>query len=267
LIYLKTREEIGLIRNSCLLVSKTLAEIAKVIQPGITTNELDRIAEAFIKKNGGYPAFLGYNGFPKTLCISVNDEIVHGIPSETKICDGDLVSVDCGVRMDGFFGDSCYTFLVGNVSSEKRKLCQVTHDALLKGIEKAIEGKSIGHIGEAVKKHAEAAGYSVVREVVGHGVGRELHEDPDVPNYGKPWKGAKLMTGMVLAIEPMINEGSRKIIQQNNGWTIKTFDGRPSAHYEHTIAVGYDKAEILSTFDFIEKEIENNSFLWQNRLQ
>jgi methionyl aminopeptidase len=267
LIYLKTREEIGLIRNSCLLVSKTLAEIARVIQPGITTIELDRIAEAFIKKNGGYPAFLGYNGFPKTLCISVNDEVVHGIPSKTKIADGDIVSVDCGVKIDGFFGDSCYTFLIGKVSDEKRTLCKVTHESLLKGIENAIEGKSIGHIGEEVQKHAKAAGYSVVREVVGHGVGRELHEDPDVPNYGKPWKGAKLTTGMVLAIEPIINAGSRKIFQQNNGWTIKTFDGRPSAHYEHTIAIGYDRAEILSTFDFIEKEIENNSFLWQNRLQ
>jgi methionyl aminopeptidase len=266
-IFLKTKEEVELIRNSCLLVSKTLARVAKNIQPGITTMELDQIAEAFIKKNGGYPAFLGYLGFPNSLCISVNDVVVHGIPSETKIQDGDLVSVDCGVEMDGFFGDSCYTFLVGNVSDEKIMLSKNTFDALYMSIERAIEGNFLGAIGNAVQKHAEKAGYSVVREIVGHGIGRNLHEDPEVPNYGRPWKGEKLIAGMVLAIEPMINAGSRKIYQQDDGWTIRTFDGRPSAHFEHTVAVGFEGAEILSTFEFVEKEIKNNRFLWQNSLQ
>jgi methionyl aminopeptidase len=266
-IYLKTREEIELVRNSCLLVSKTLAQVAKNIQPGITTIKLDQIAEAFIKMNDGFPAFLGYQEFPNTLCISVNDEVVHGIPSDYIIKDGDIVSVDCGVKKDGFYGDSCFTFMVGNVSDEKRDLCGKTLDALNKGIEKAIEGNFLGAIGNAVQKCAEKAGYSVVREMVGHGIGRNLHEDPKVRNYGKPWRGEKLVSGMVLAIEPMINAGSRKIYQQNDGWTIKTFDGRPSAHYEHTVAVGFEGAEILSTFKFIEQELKKNKFLWQNSLQ
>lgn len=267
MIYLKTREEIELIRNSCLLVSKTLAQVARFIQPGVTTFELDQMAETFIKKNGGYPAFLGYQGFPNSLCISINDEVVHGIPSERRISDGDIVSVDCGVELGGFFGDSCYTFLVGNITDEKKLLCKTTYEALHLGIEKAIEGNFLGAIGDTIQKHVEGNGYSVVREMVGHGLGRKLHEDPEVPNYGKPWKGQKLTEGMVLAIEPMINAGTRKIYQQKNGWTIRTFDGRPSAHYEHTIAVGYERADILSTFEFVEKEIEKNSFLWQNRLQ
>jgi methionyl aminopeptidase len=266
-VFLKTKEEVELIRESCLLVGKTLARVAKEIQPGISTLELDKVAETFIRNNGGYPAFLGYQGFPNSLCISVNDAVVHGIPSGQKIKDGDLVSVDCGVNIGGFFGDSCYTFLVGDVSEEKKKLCKTTHEALYKGIEKATEGNFTGTIGNAVQTHAEKAGFSVVREIVGHGVGRQLHEDPDVPNFGKPWNGRKLIAGMVLAIEPMINAGTRKIFQQDDGWTIRTYDGRPSAHFEHTIVVGFEGPEILSTFKFVEEETRNNRFLWQSSLQ
>ncbi len=267
MIYLKTRDEIELIRESCLLVSKTLALVAKNIQPGITTKELGRKAEAFIKKNGGYPAFLGYEGFPNTLCISVNNEVVHGIPSGYKIQEGDIVSVDCGVKKDGFYGDACYTFLVMGVSDEKKRLCNITREALYKGIKEAVEGNRVGAIGNAVQEHAEKAGFSVVREMVGHGIGKNLHEEPEVRNYGKRWRGKKLVAGMVIAIEPMINAGGRKIYQSDDGWTIKTEDGKPAAHYEHTVAVGFEKAEILSNFDIIEKEINKNIYLWQNSLQ
>lgn len=267
MIYLKTRDEIELIRESCLLVSKTLAHVAKYIQPGITTRELDKLAETFILNNGGYPAFLGYEGFPNTLCVSVNDVVVHGLPSEYKIKEGDIVSVDCGVKKDGFCGDACYTFLIGDVSDEKRNLCKTTIEALYKGIKQAVEGNRLGAIGNAVQKHAEDADYTVVREMVGHGIGRNLHEDPEVRNYGKPWRGDKLVSGMVLAIEPMINAGKRKIYQMEDGWTIKTLDGRPSAHYEHTVVVGFERAEILSNFELVEKEIMKNNCLWQNSLQ
>jgi methionyl aminopeptidase len=265
--FLKTQEEIGLIRESCLLVSKTLAHVASIIQPGVTTLELDKAAETFIKNNGALPAFLGYQGFPNCLCISVNDTVVHGIPSGYRIQDGDIISVDCGVEKNGFFGDSCYTFLVGNVSKEKEELCKATFKALQLGIEKAVEGNYIGAIGSEVQAYAKKQGYSVVRELSGHGIGRNLHEEPDVPNFGRFFRGKKIVAGMVIAIEPMINAGSRKIYQQNDGWTIKTIDGKPSAHYEHTVAVGYERADILSTFDFIEIEIKKNKYLWQNSLQ
>ena len=267
MIYLKTKAEINQIRRSCLLVSKTLARVAEIIQPGITTLELDQIAETFIRNNDAVPAFKGYHGFPNTLCISVNDVVVHGIPSEYKIQDGDIVSVDCGVKQNGFFGDACYTFLVGNVNEEKRKLCKTTKEALYKGIEKAVEGNKVGAIGNAVQKHAERSGYSVVREMVGHGIGKDLHEEPEVRNYGKPWRGAKLTEGMVLAIEPMINGGNRNIYQMDDGWTIKTEDGKASAHYEHTVVVGFETADILSDFDLIEKQVNKNNYLWQNSLQ
>lgn len=266
MIYLKNKEEIELIRESCLIVGKTLAQVARIIQPGISTLELDQKAETFIRHNDAVPAFKGYEGFPGTLCISVNDVVVHGIPSDYEIQDGDIVSIDCGVLKNGFYGDSAYTFLVGDVSDEEKRLCQVTKDSLLLGINKAIKGNRVGAIGNAVQKHAEQAGYTVVREMVGHGIGRELHEDPQVKNYGKPWRGEKLKEGMVIAIEPMVNKGSRKIYQLEDGWTIKTFDGKPSAHYEHTVAVGSEKAEVLSTFTFIEEEILKNKFLWQNNL-
>ena len=266
MIYLKTEEEIKLIRESCLLVGKTLALVASKIQPGVTTNWLDQIAETFIRNNGGIPAFLNYGGFPNSLCISVNDTVVHGIPSDYKIQVGDIVSVDCGVLKNGFFGDSCYTFLIGNVSDEKKKLCTITKECLTLGIENATSGKRLGAIGNAIQANAEKNGFSVVRELVGHGIGKNLHEDPEVRNYGKPWRGEKLTSGMVIAIEPMINAGKRRIIQQPDGWTIKTFDGKPSAHYEHTLVVRQNEAEVLSTFNFIEEEIEKNKFLWRNSL-
>jgi methionyl aminopeptidase len=267
MIYLKTRDEIESIRESCLIVCKTLARVAKHIRPGITTIELDKLAETFIYNNGGRPAFLGYDGFPNSLCISINDVVVHGIPSMHSIKEGDVVSVDCGVEKEGYYGDACYTFLVGQVNDEKRMLCKTTKEALYKGIDKATEGNRVGAIGNAIQSHAEDAGYSVVKEMTGHGIGRNLHEDPEIRNYGRSWNGKKLISGMVLAIEPMINAGKRKIYQLNDGWTIKTLDGRPSAHYEHTIAVGFERAEILSDFNLIENEIKKNKYLWQNSLQ
>lgn len=267
MICLKTREEIERIRKSCLLVSQTLALVAGNIQPGITTIKLNQKAEAFIKKNGGNPAFLGYNGFPYALCISVNDTVVHGIPNEYRIQDGDIVSVDCGVEKNGFFGDACYTFLVGNVTNKKKQLCKTTLEALTIGIGKAVEGNFTGAIGRSVQNYVEGKGYSVVKELSGHGIGRKLHEQPDIPNYGRQYRGEKMIAGMVIAIEPIINEGGRKIYQGQDGWMIKTLDKSPSAHYEHTVAVGFEKPDVLSTFDFIDFEIENNRYLWQNSLQ
>ena len=266
MIYLKTEEEIKLIRESSLLVSKTLALVASKIRPGISTFELDKMAETFIRNNGGTPAFLGFEGFPNTLCISVNDVVVHGIPSEYKIKDGDIVSVDCGVLKNGFYGDSCYTFQVGNISEQKKLLCKIAKEALTLAIGKAVEGNRIGALGDAIQKHAENAGFSVVRELTGHGIGRNLHEEPDVANYGKPWRGEKLLSGMTIAIEPMLNAGSRKIYQMEDGWTVKTIDGKPAAHFEHTVLVRRNKAEVLTTFEIIEEQIEKNSFLWQNSL-
>lgn len=267
MIYFKTEEEIDFIRNSCLLVSRTLAEIALYIQPGITTEELDRIAETFIIYNGGKPGFLGYQGYPKSLCISVNDVVLHGIPSEQIIQDGDLVSIDCGVLQNGFYGDACYTFLVGNVPEEARKLCKVTKEALQYATTAAIEENRLGDIGYAVQSHASENGFSVIREFSGHGLGRNLHEDPSVTNYGKRGHGEPLKRGLVIAIEPLISAGNGDIIESPDGWTIKTLDGALSAHYEHTLVVRPGKAELLSTFQIIEEAIKKNKFLWQNSLQ
>lgn len=255
MIYYKTEEEIDLIRNSSLLVAKTHAEIAGLIKPGITTLALDTIAEEFIRDNGGVPAFKGYGGFPNTLCMSPNDQVVHGIPNDRVLEDGEILSVDCGVVMNGYFGDSAFTYEVGDVDAETKQLLKVTKESLYKGIEMAISGNRIGDIGYAVQKHAESFGYGVVRELVGHGVGKSLHESPEVPNYGRRGRGAKLQEGLVIAIEPMINMGTRKIMQHNDGWTITTIDNKPSAHFEHTIVVRKGKAEILSSFDEIEKKI------------
>ena len=250
----KTIEEIELLRESNLLVGKTLGEVAKIIRPGISTLELDAVAEEFIRSNGAVPGFLGYGGFPNTLCISVNDEVVHGIPSAKRILqEGDIVSVDCGVLKNGFYGDSAYTFQVGEVAEEVKELMRVTKEALYKGIEQAVVGRRIGDIGSAIQNYCEAHGFSVVRELVGHGVGRELHEDPQVPNYGSRGQGSKLVEGMVIAIEPMINLGRRNVIMANDGWTIRTQDGKPSAHFEHTIAVGKNSADILSSFKYVEE--------------
>ena len=255
MIYYKTEEEIDLIRNSSLLVAVTHAEIAGLIKPGITTLALDKIAEEFIRDNGGVPAFKGYGGFPNTLCMSPNDQVVHGIPDDRVLEDGEILSVDCGVVMNGYFGDSAFTYEVGEVDAETKQLLKVTKESLYKGIEMAVSGNRIGDIGYAVQKHAESFGYGVVRELVGHGVGKNLHESPEVPNYGRRGRGAKLQEGLVIAIEPMINMGTRKIMQHNDGWTITTIDNKPSAHFEHTIVVRKGKAEILSSFVDIEKKI------------
>lgn len=254
MIFLKTEEEIELLRESNLLVGMTLGEMAKHIRPGISTLELDKIAEEFIRSHGAEPGFLGYGGFPNTLCISVNEEVVHGIPSSKRILqEGDVVSIDCGTLKNGFYGDSAYTFEVGEVSEDVRKLLRVTKESLYKGIEKAVAGLRIGDIGQAVQSHCEANGFSVVREMVGHGVGHHLHEDPQVPNYGKQGQGVKLKEGMVIAIEPMINLGKRHIYQDSDGWTIRTRDKMPSAHFEHTVAIGKNGADILSSFKYVEE--------------
>lgn len=256
MIYYKTQEEIELIRHSSLLVGKALAEVAKVLRPGVTTAEIDKVAEQFIRDNGGKPAFKGYRGFPATLCVSVNAQVVHGIPGNYVIKDGDVVSVDCGVLHSGYYGDSAFTFPAGQVSAEAMKLLRVTKESLYKGIEKAIAGNRIGDISEAVQSHAEAHGYGVVRELVGHGVGKHLHESPEVPNYGKKGAGPKLSEGLVIAIEPMINMGKRNVRQERDGWTITASDGKPSAHFEHTIAVKEGKADILSSFTEIEEVLK-----------
>jgi methionyl aminopeptidase len=260
MIYLKTEEEIELMRESNHLVARALAEVAKNIKPGGSTLELDRIAENFIRDNGAVPSFLGYNGYPNSLCISVNDQVVHGVPSDdSKLEEGDVVSIDCGVEKNGFHGDSCYTFCVGEVDEETRLLLKTTKEALYEGIKNAVAGKRIGDVSHAVQNYCEERGYSVVREMVGHGVGRKLHEDPEVPNFGKRGNGPKLKAGMVIAIEPMINMGNRKILIEEDGWTARTRDRKPSAHYEHTVAVRKGEADILSTFEYIEQILGNNA--------
>jgi methionyl aminopeptidase len=255
-IHYKSVEEIELIRKSSLLVSKTLAEIAKVIRPGIKTIELNKLAETFIRDNGGIPAFLNYNGFPYSLCISLNDQIVHGFPGQHVLVEGDLVSVDCGVILNKYYGDSAYTFAIGEVDELTKKLMRVTKESLYLGIEKAVVGQRVGDIGYAVQEHAEKNGFGVVKELVGHGVGTHLHEKPEVPNYGKRGSGIKLEEGMVIAIEPMINAGRAGVKFWDDGWTVSTVDKKPSAHYEHTIAVQKGKADILSSFDEIEEVLK-----------
>jgi len=253
MLYLKTDEEVGLLKESNMLVSKTLAEIASVIKPGITTIYLDKIAEAFIRDNGATPAFKGYGGFPNTLCTSVNDEVVHGIPSNYILKDGDIVSVDCGVILNGWYGDSAYTFPVGEIKEEIRRLLDYTRASLEEGVKEAVSGKRIGDISFAVQTKAESGGYSVVRELVGHGIGTKLHEQPEVPNYGRQGSGPKMEKGLVICIEPMINSGKKETVQMKDGWTIKTADGKPSAHFEYAVAVNKVKADVLTTFEFIER--------------
>ena len=257
MIHYKSEEEVDLVRESSLLVAKTHAEIARLIKPGISTLALDLIAEEFIRDNGGIPAFKGYNGFPSTLCMSPNEQVVHGIPNDNLLFNNSILSVDCGVYMNGYYGDSAYTYEVGQVDDNLGNLLRVTKEALYKGIEKAIIGNRMGDISFAIQDHAEKNGYGVVRELVGHGLGKKLHESPEVPNYGRRGSGIKLKKGLVIAIEPMINMGTRKILQHSDGWTITTLDSKPSAHFEHTIVVRNEKAEILSSFEEIEKEIEN----------
>ncbi len=241
------------------MVSKTLALAASLLKPGVTGSYIDSKAEEFIRSNNAIPGFKGYGGFPSTLCISLNDSVVHGIPSDEEFKDGDIVSIDCGVIDNGFYGDAAYTFVIGEISSKTMDLLVATKESLYKGIEAAIAGNRIGDIGYAIQKHTEKLqGYGVVRELVGHGLGRELHEAPEVPNYGRRGKGVKLKEGLVIAIEPMVNLGKKEVKQSNDGWTILTKDGTPSAHYEHTIVVRKDKADILSDHSFLEEAIKNN---------
>ena len=248
----KTEEEIELMRENALLVSKTLAEVGKHVAPGVTTLELNRVAETFIRDHGAIPSFLGYEGFPAALCISVNDTVVHGFPSDYVLKEGDIVSVDCGTLYKGYNGDSAYTFPVGEVDAETAELLRVTKESLYKGIEKAVDGNRIGDIGHAVQTYAESFGFSVVRELEGHGIGKHMHENPGVPNYGKQGRGAKLVDGMTICIEPMINAGTRGVYLAKNGWEVHTADRKNSAHYELTVVVRKGVPEILSTFEFIE---------------
>ena len=236
-----------------MLVSRTLGEIASLIKPGITTLYLDKIAESFIRDNGATPAFKGYGGFPNTLCTSVNDEVVHGIPSAYILKEGDIISVDCGVILNGWYGDSAYTFAVGEIKEEVRRLLDFTRAALEEGVKEAVVGKRVGDISYAVQNKAESGGYTVVRDLVGHGIGRRLHEQPEVANWGNRGTGPKMEKGLVICIEPMINSGKKETMQMKDGWTIKTVDGKPSAHFEYAVAVDKGKADVLTTFEFIEK--------------
>lgn len=258
---IKTEEEINLLRQSSLLVGKTLAEVAKEVRPGVSPLKLDEIAYTFILDNGAVPGFLNYNGFPNSLCISVNDVVVHGIPTSKPLEDGDIISVDCGVLMNGYFGDSAYTFEVGEVSADVKKLLRITKECLNLGVEQAIDGNRIGDIGYAIQRHAELHGFGVVRELVGHGLGSNLHEPPEVPNYGRKGMGKRLIEGMVLAIEPMINMGKKEVVQSSDGWTIHSKDRKPSAHFEHDVVVRKGKVEILSSFQWIEEVLGLNELV------
>lgn len=258
MIYLKTDDEVELLREANLLIGRTLAELAKAIRPGVTTRQLDRIAEEYIRDHGAEPTFKGFPNpkgppFPASICTSVNEQVVHGIPNDTPLQEGDIVSIDCGTKLNGFCGDSCYTFPVGEVSPEVMKLLRTTKEALYKGIEQAVAGHRIGDISDAVQQHCEANGYGVVREFVGHGVGREMHEDPQVPNYGVRGRGKLLKSGLCIAIEPMIAMGTKEVYMQEDLWGIITRDRKPAAHYEHSICVRKGKADILSSFEEIEK--------------
>ena len=260
MIYLKTDEEIELMRVANQLVGKTLGELAKHVAPGVTTLQLDKIAEEFIRDNGATPAFLGYGGFPNSICASVNEHVVHGIPSSKVIVrDGDIISIDCGTHINGFTGDSAYTFCVGEVSPEVRHLLKTTKESLYKGIEAAVDGKRVGDIANAIQTYCETRNYSVVRELVGHGCGRNMHEEPEVPNYGRRGCGPLLRSGMCICIEPMINLGSKNVVFENDGWTVRTKDRKPSAHFEHCIAIRPNGPDILSSFKFIEEVLGDNA--------
>ena len=254
MIYLKTDEEIRLMREANQLVGKTLGELAKHIKPGISTLQLDKIAETFIRDHGAVPAFLGYGGFPNSICASVNENVVHGIPSDKVILkDGDIISIDCGTVLNEFVGDSAYTFCVGEVSEETKMLLRTTKESLYKGIEQAVAGNRVGDISSAVQTYCEARGYSVVRELVGHGCGRKMHEGPEVPNFGRRGCGSQLKNGMCICIEPMINKGLRNVVFEADGWTVRTKDRKYSAHFEHCVAIAPDGPQILSSFDYLEE--------------
>lgn len=253
MVFYKTEEEIELIRQSALILSKAHGEIALLIREGVSTLTLDKRAEEYIRDNGAVPSFKNYNGFPFSLCISVNSTVVHGMPSNYVLNDGDVISVDCGVFYNGFHSDCAYTHAIGTVSDEVKQLLAVTRESLYKGIDKAVVGNRLGDISHAIQEYAEQHKYGVVRELVGHGIGRNLHESPEVPNYGKRGQGLKLQNGLVLAIEPMVNLGTRYIVQEDDGWTIRTRDNKPSAHFEHTVVIRTGQAEVLTTFDYIDK--------------
>jgi methionine aminopeptidase, type I len=256
MIYLKTDEEIELMRAANQLVGKTLGELAKHIKPGVSTLQLDQIAETFIRDHGAEPAFLGYGGFPNSLCTSVNDQVVHGIPSaKTILNEGDVISVDCGTFLNGFVGDSAYTFCVGEVAEETKRLLKTTKEALYEGVREAIVGRRVGDIGHAVQSYCESRGYSVVRELVGHGIGKKMHEEPEVPNYGRKGNGTLLRSGMCICIEPMINMGVRNVVFEKDGWTVRTKDKKMSAHFEHCVAIRPEGPMILSSFDYLEEVI------------
>lgn len=257
MIYLKTPQEMEQMRKACDLVSRTLGEMAKWISPGVTTHRLDTIAREFILDNGGRPACLGYQGFPGTLCIEVNETVVHGFPSNYTLREGDIVGLDTVAELDGYNGDQCYTFVVGEISEEKMALCRTTKESLYVGIEACVPGKRIGDISNAVQTYCEKRGYSIVREMCGHGIGKRMHEDPEIPNYGRRGIGPIIKDGMCLCIEPMVNMGSRNIVIESDGWTCRTRDRKPSAHYEHTLAIIDGKTEVLTTFDYIEEVLKD----------
>ena len=254
MIFLKTEEEIGLMREANQLVGRTLGELAKHIKPGVSTLQLDKIAETFIRDHGAIPAFLGYGGFPNSICASVNENVVHGIPSSKVILkEGDIISVDCGTILNGFVGDSAYTFCVGDVSEEIKNLLRTTKEALYEGIGKAVAGGRVGDISSTVQMYCQSRGYSVVRELVGHGCGRNMHEEPEVPNFGKRGYGPLLRSGMCICIEPMINQGTKNVVFESDGWTVRTRDRKCSAHFEHCIAIMPEGPQILSSFDYLEE--------------
>ena len=255
MVILKTKEEINLIRESASLLVKTHCELAKFIEPGISSLFLDRVAEEFIRDNGAIPAFKGYNNFPNTLCVSPDSQVVHGIPNKEFISEGTLLSIDCGVYKNGYFSDCAFTYEVGEINQEKKKLIDVTRKCLDLGVSQAIVGNYLGDIGSAIQSYAEFNEFGVVRELVGHGIGKKLHESPEVPNYGKKGNGQLIVDGMVLAIEPMINLGTKSIVNHKDGWTITTEDGKPSAHFEYTVSITEKGVEILTPFDLIDKAI------------
>lgn len=259
MIHLKSEKEIDSLRAAADLVARTLGEVARHVRPGVSTRALDRVAEAFIRQGGGRPAFKGYgspkNPFPATLCTSVNDVVVHGIPTDLELKDGDLLTVDCGVVLDGYYGDSAFTFGVGDIGEEKARLCRVTYESLQRAVDACMVGNRIGDIGFAVQEHCEGAGYGVVRDLVGHGIGRELHEEPSVPNFGRRGHGRRIREGLSICIEPMVNVGTPDVRTDRDGWTVRTADGQPSAHYEHMVVIRPGGPEVLTTFQYVESAI------------
>lgn len=262
MVHVKTDEEIQLIKESAQILGKAHGEVARLIRPGIKTSALDKVAEEYIRDNGGVPSFKNYNGFPATLCISVNEVVVHGFPGNYELKETDIITVDGGVYYKGFHSDSAYTYPLEGTEKETLLLLERTYDSLFRGIEKARAGNRMGDVSHAIQSYVESFGYGVVRELVGHGIGKNLHEDPEVPNFGKQGKGVKLVPGMVFAIEPMINSGTKNVVQEKDGWTIRTADRKPSAHFEHTVAVLEEKTEVLTTHQYIE---ENYSYKWRNK--